>query len=387
MRHQYLARRALEKVNGISGARPVQLYKVLIPVWCVEVRLSVRKPEQYGILDRFIERGIAEAQLDSPDALINFFAVPPSLIYRTIPFLEKIGHLNRDPNGRLRLTALGADSVRDAKRYIMSEEQRKLFFDGYTTSPFPTEYYVGSTGAFLREEECFNKEISCSYKPLYSETIYKHSALEKLMTRTDKADFNIPDGYMSYRALEAQRMWLPTCIIRNDGHPSFYAFSAVSWDHDEHLERLVPHFSLSLEIEETATQERVWQQWLESRGFSNIKLTYLPNGVPRITLPSSAFGVAEKAKFGISKLGSFENSRGLFMQLWCDDVRLRHYAALSQAGNKACRARSLDEIITTLHDIALQFEVPTPTLDDLQEINSKAKKRIESLRSMEVSTL
>jgi len=65
-------------------------------------------------------------------------------------FLESIGYLSRDGGGRLALSEMGLQSVREGKRYTRAlEDRRHLYFDGFTCRPLTRPFYDDRAVTFL----------------------------------------------------------------------------------------------------------------------------------------------------------------------------------------------------------------------------------------------
>ncbi|WP_308299099.1 hypothetical protein [Streptomyces sp. GESEQ-35] len=101
-------------------------------MWRVEVQADATEGEPYELIDRFLERGIAEAGLATADELAAFFALEPALVRQALQFLAAIRHIEEDRHGRLALTELGLRSVRDEIRCTVTQkDRRKLYLRGH----------------------------------------------------------------------------------------------------------------------------------------------------------------------------------------------------------------------------------------------------------------
>src|SRR5689334_7577424 len=96
---------------------PTRLFPLLLPIWRVEVKAKVTEAEPFDLIDRYLERGIAEANLTDAAALAGFFRLDEQLVDRALRFLAGIDHVKIGPGGELSLMELGRRSVRNRTRY------------------------------------------------------------------------------------------------------------------------------------------------------------------------------------------------------------------------------------------------------------------------------
>jgi hypothetical protein len=83
------------------------------------VKATVTDAEDYALIDRYLERGIASAGLNSAAALAGFLGLDEVVVDRALRFLAGIGHV-AFAGDRVTLTELGKPSVRDEKRYLVT---------------------------------------------------------------------------------------------------------------------------------------------------------------------------------------------------------------------------------------------------------------------------
>jgi hypothetical protein len=309
------ARRAIERAVAAPGAQPVRIFGVLVPVWRAEIRAKVQESEPYDVFDQFLTRGIAEAELTNPAALVRFFGVEPSLVERALNFLVSLGHVHRDGN-TLTLTALGQRSARDDRRYILREDHRHLYFDGFATGPLPISHYSGVT--YLSEPK------------------------------------------------STQQEWLPAYLVQDAGPAGLQAFTMAVEDRDKHIESVCAHLRDALREEDNRqAPETAWRAWLDQKGHPNIVPRRLSNGILLAVLPASAF--AGIGTFRLYQLGSFESFQRSFIQLWCTDEALRREAVLDRilTMTGAQRIRTRAELTNQLDRYAKLLEVAMPTTEDV----------------------
>jgi hypothetical protein len=70
------------------------------------VRATVTEGEDYELIDRYLERAIAETRLDTIADLARFLALDEVIVDRAMRFLTAIEHV-RGTGGRFALTELG----------------------------------------------------------------------------------------------------------------------------------------------------------------------------------------------------------------------------------------------------------------------------------------
>jgi len=189
----------------MPGARPVRLFALLFPVWCVEISATVCDAQPYEVLDGYLTRAIAEALIGDADELASFFGIERTLVDRALRFLETIGHLHRAGDA-VTLTDLGAQSVRDGHRYVLKEDRQKLYFDSFTCNPLPKTHYAGVT--YFAEANLTGTDRT-KFHTLVSLEPFRTEALTALLARSDRSDFNIPDGLQDGTARSVHTEWLP----------------------------------------------------------------------------------------------------------------------------------------------------------------------------------
>ncbi len=269
----YPARRAIERAVATPGARPTRLFGILVPVWRIEVSVTVTETEPYEVFDQFVTRGIAEAGLRTPSDLAGFFGIEPSIVDRTLRFLISLGHVEWT-GSNLRLTALGNQSAREGVRRIVREDRRHLYFDGYTSGPLPTGHYTGVT--YLREPSLRGKD-GTGFRPAGLTNPFRDAEIGALLSRPDRRAFNISDGVHAARPIATAQVWLPTYLVEDAGEIRMQAFTMASERRDQHIERVCADLGEALrEEEEREDSVETWQHWLAARGFGDVKLGAWP---------------------------------------------------------------------------------------------------------------
>ena len=336
---RYSEARALEDVTLWQGAVPTRIFAILLPVWRVEIRATVTQGEDYALIDRFLERGIALAGLDTPAALADFLGLDEVVVDRALRFLAAIGHLARQ-DGRLTLTDLGQRSVRHDKRYIVTRmDRRVLYFDAFESRPLTSPYYdaavtllspgqaqaVAAAGAWPR------------FRPLTSTHGFRSEALAELARHPERQRFNLPERVDEPEVLgAAEHVFLPMYLVRaiQPGQrvrllAYTQAGDSADLDVSEMCER-IPEISWLIETEEASAPDfpENAARWLEGLKLGSYRPERMPGGVWRATLPRSAFGPG--AALSLVTVGSFVVRGRDILNVWCEDVGVRRWALLER---------------------------------------------------------
>lgn len=360
----YPARRAIERARTTPDARPVRLFAQLLPVWQAEIRATVRDSEPYEVFDRFLTRGIAEAALTTPQALAEFLGVERSIVDRALTFLTTLRHVQRDGD-TLALTDLGRHSARDGVRYVVKEDRRHLYFDGFTTAPLPASHYAGITyvtGPRWRGPD------GLEFRAIGYHAPFDATQVQALLRRPDRRDLNAPDGLLDANVLSVEQQWLPAYLVQDAGPPGLQVFTMAVEGRDTHLERVCGHLREALR-EEPDRKDPVaaWRSWLTERGHPDIDVQRTAGGALRAVLPAHAF--SGDGAFKLFQLGSFETRQRAFLQLWCADARLRRTAVLDRILTmvRARRIKNHAELAVHLDQHATLLEVGPPATADLRD--------------------
>jgi hypothetical protein len=334
----------------------------LLPVWQAEIRATVSDSEPYEVFDRFLTLGIADAGLTTPQALADFLDVERSIVDRALTFLTTLRHVQRDGD-TLTLTDLGRSSARDGVRYVVKEDRRQLYFNGFTTAPLPASHYAGITylsAPRLRDGMEF-RAVGC-HAP------FDATQVQALLRRPDRRDLNVPNGLSDATVLSVEQRWLPAYLVQDAGPLGLQVFTMAVEGRDTHLERVCAHLREALR-EEPDRKDPVaaWRSWLDDCGHPDIAVQRTARGALRAVLPAHAF-IGDGA-FKLYQLGSFETRQRAFLQLWCADATLRRTAVLDRILTmvRARRIKSHAELAVHLAQQATLLEVSPPTIADLRD--------------------
>lgn len=381
---------ALEDSAFVRGLRPTRFAAVLLPIWSVEIEATILDAADYRLLDRYLERGIAEADLDTEAALADFFGLAPVVVHRALRFLIAIGHVDTGGNqrGRLRLTELGLRSLGDNRRYTVTHgDRRKLYFDAANSFPLTQPYYdskVVTLWAPADAAAVAEGQRGPTFTMLPPLPYFRPEALTELASRTDRDRYNLPARIDNPRQVgPVENVYLPTYVIRGlnaDGHPRHLAYSQVGRNADDDLSGLVersPAIVAMLANEEadgrTGRDRDQIVRWLDRNGLGD-HTPRQADGAWTVTLPARAFG--ESGPLALSKVGSYVLFKGPFVRVWCKDTGVRHRALLERIGSYVgSRSRQRTDRATIddrIAAIARQLDLGRLDIQGVQAMAAKA---------------
>ncbi len=285
--------RALEHAAFALGRTPTRILKVLLPVHRVEVEATVTEARPYALIDRHLERGIAEGRLHSVAELAGFFHLDENLVDRAVRFLVAIGHV-RDTGGTLSLTDLGHRSVRDDVRYeTVQRDRRALYFDGFGCHPLSRRYYGSTRVTFLS-----GTDEHGYFKPVMSTRSFNPGALDALARDPKRDQYNLPGQVENLRMLDAQVVFLPAYIVRtlaaDGGH--YVVYTQIGDEHDEEITGLyghAPEIAALMELEENATEGGLnlprARKTLAGNGLGAYEPVQRADGTWQVVVPPTAF--------------------------------------------------------------------------------------------------
>ncbi|WP_339154791.1 hypothetical protein [Actinomadura luteofluorescens] len=379
--------RALEDAAYARGERPTRIYRLLLPVWRVEIQATVTEAEPYDLIDYYLERGIRDCALDTPAELADFFSLDETLVDRALRVLARIGHVREDGGGRVALTEIGVRSVQDRWRYtVESRDRRELYFDGLGSQPLPRAYYDPSTVTLLAGEDLtdvVNRRTGPAFRPVVSQRMFRDEALVELAARRDRDRFNLPARIDApERVAPPVPVYLPAYLVRTvapGGRPRLLAYTQAGDTADEDVTRMYggPDLAALIENEESAARdgrdETRARDWLRGRGLDAVAPRRQPDGMLRVNLPASAFDGSDPVP--LHKLGSFVVGGTDFFHVWCEDVRVRRRALLYRIESYArpnIRRADLDQRIAK---IGRQVGLGEVDFAELRRMAARARKR------------
>ncbi|MCE6996120.1 hypothetical protein LZG04_15100 [Saccharothrix sp. S26] len=376
----YPEQRALEDATFERDIIPLRIHSLLLPVWKVTVQATVVVAEDYDLIDRYLSRGIAEAGLSTTPELAAFFSLEPALVDRALRALEAVGHLGTT-DGHWRLTEVGLRSVRDGRRYeVTNEDRRELYFDGFASRPLPKVCYDPRKVTLLSPDDV---PPNGWFRELFTRWSFDLAALPALSTNPDRARFNLPERIDNPRPLgPPELVYLPLIVVSGvspAGRARHLAYTQASGEADQDLSALVestPDITASLRNEQHAAEpdreEKQATEWADRLDLTDHRLVRLPSGLLRVVLPAEHFG-ADRA-LPLHQLGSFVVRGSTFFQPWCDDVRLRQRALLSRTRSLLTTRARIDttRIRPRLERVARQLDAGRADLTTLRALAERS---------------
>lgn len=375
--------RVLEDAAVERGLRPTRLHALLLPVWRVEIRATVTEGEDFHLIDRFLERGLAHGGLDTVAALAEFFALEEPLVAQAVRFLSRTGHIE-ERAGRLALTPLGLRSVQDDRRYVVTrEDRRKLYFEALTCTPLARAHYDERTVTML-SGEALQQAMSSQYPRFTRVTItsgFDDRALTRLTGDTgdkERDRLNLPAALDDVQNLGGEELlFLPVYVVRGlraDGRPGLLVYGQTGAEPDRDLTAVcerAEHVVTAIETEEREAERgeagrRAAEQWLEKHGLDDHRPQRRADGTYSVALPASAFG---DDGIQLTKVGSYTVSGSSFFHVWCRSENLRKRALLERLDLRLGAARRLDRASAEAlaARLARQLELDVPDLWQLRK--------------------
>jgi hypothetical protein len=336
--------RVLEDVAYGQQAAPTRIFAILLPVWSVTVKATITDAEPYDLIDRYLERSIAEAALDTSADLARFLGLDEIVADRALRFLAAIGHVAAQ-DGQVTLTELGYRSVRDNVRYVVTRQDRRtLYFDGFGSQPLTRAYYEPRTVTLLTAAKAAAAAAGHGwprFTVLCSTHGFRPEALAELARNPDRDRFNLPERIDAPQGIGAPEcLFLPAYVVRAVQQRNgaavvrLFAYTQASDVTDLDITGLcerTPEVASVLEAEEHSLAPRAYDRikpWLERRSRGAYQLRQLDNGAWQATLPAASFG--RNDALPLSKVGSFVVLNNHILYLWCEDRQVRRQALLER---------------------------------------------------------
>ena len=272
-----------------------------------------------------------------------------------VRFLESIRHLTLDRGGRLALTPIGLQSVRDGKRYTRElEDRRRLYFDGFTCAAADPRVLRrpgrgvpgrGGAGPADRGDGARLRAIPGAggvhaSDPDPADGLWPGGAVSarSTMPAPERDRFNLPEQVISPSLTGTpEQVYLPAYVVRavdQGGVVGYLAYTQASQEAD-------PEWSQVCSVaEEVATlveneyqsgrdegEEDAARRWVEKRFTGRFDIGWR-GGLLVATIPADAFAGGGGDNLQPRLIGSFVRMGGWYFRVWCDDERLRRRALL-----------------------------------------------------------
>ncbi|NYH77221.1 hypothetical protein FHR84_000535 [Actinopolyspora biskrensis] len=338
-------RRALEDAAYRKGLHPTRVFPVLFPVHEVEVRATTRVGRPYGLIDKFLERSIAEGGITTITDLADFLGLDAVLVDRALRVLRRIGHL-RPHDDELVLTPLAHESLSDGTRYeIRREERRKIYFEGFQSQPLHRRHYEDSS-AFLTPVEAETRAKEERFSQLLSTRPFRKDALAALEKHPERGKFNLPLTVENPREIQPEYVFLPLYLVRaiaRGGHLRYLAYDEANvGEFDEGLSELCtqqPEIARALQNETPSVAEQKYsvQKWLDKNAPSGRSPFQHPDGSWQVNFAPEDFEPVGSRS--IRDVGSFVDLRTVVVRMWCQDHDVRRRALLKRVESQLDRFR------------------------------------------------
>jgi predicted transcriptional regulator len=372
--------RALNDAAFRQGFHPIRLSSVLLPVHEVEVRATTRTGRPYGLIDKFIERTIAETRASTVSEIADVLDLQPALVDRAVRVLRRIGHLPAH-SGALELTDLARESLRDEICYEQKrEDRRKIYFDGYRCEPLHRRHY-GKPSSFLNYAEAsalVHQEERLLMLPALHQ--FHREALNNLARRTDRAEFNLPSNVENPQDVRPEFVYLHLYVVRaqaRGGNVRHLAYAPdAGLEYDEHLSELcssTPDITgfLDQSTPPIANQERRIRNWLAKNELTGIDPMRHPDGSWHVDLPPEEF--LPTGSRHESSVGSFLDLWTVAVRVWCEDRDVRQRALLARTRVILRRAGYRPEELPDLvRRLGAQLEFPDLDVHRLRALVAEA---------------
>ena len=393
----YSPYKALDDVLDL-GAIPRRLFRVLYPVWRVQVEGRQRIATDFEELEWFIERGLHEVGLDSVEDLARFLGLEARFVRKLVDFLKGIGHIRGDED-HLALTELGLTSVQTRIRYQDLETSAVLYFDGLGSRPLTREHYAVPVYADPPKGTRFRAFYTFYHR-------WDERALKQLMARPDRHHYNLPDEITEITPLDREPAYLPAYIVeRWSGKPVnlplFLVFSRVRSRRDAVLEEAVNVETLALVPLREANRhdlERAVENALSRRGLDRDDWYLRSDGPwgPQVTVDARVFKQSRRRTRGddedswdltVRDVGRYFLAYDWCVWLACDDAEVRQQAAVErllewlQHVTATPTAEDLRQRLAVMHERLRIQPISTDTLMDAAEQRglARALERLDAL--------
>jgi hypothetical protein len=376
--------RVLEDAAVERALAPTRLHALLLPVWRVEIRATITEGEDFHLIDRHLERGLAYGGLETVAELARFFALEEPLVAQAVRFLTRTGHIEEHA-GRLALTPLGLRSVQDDRRYVITrEDRRKLYFEALSCTPLSRAHYDERKVTPLAGEDLqqvLNSKDFPRFTMVYATTGFDHGALTRLATKAGREErdrLNLPAALDQVESLGSEEcVFLPVHVVRGlreDGQPGLLVYSQLGSEPDRDLTTAVERADHVLavigseerEAEHRAAGLRAAENWLEQKGLDDHRPQRRPDGTYSVALPASAYG---PDRVPLTRVGSYTVRGSSFFHLWCRDETVRKYALLARLDLRLGARSRLTRSGAEAHvdRLARQLDLPAPDLRRLRK--------------------
>jgi hypothetical protein len=380
----YPEQRVLEDVTQVQGFVPTRIFAIMLPVWQVEVRATTTTGRPYELIDRYLERAIAEAQVSTVVELSRFLSLDQPLVDRAIRVLVAIGHVTFRGD-TIELTDLGRQSLRDGVCYLMTvQDRRKMYFDAYRSLPLSRKYYDPGVVTLLPPEDVHSAAGNGgpSFYMLHSTYGFRKEALAELAGNPKRDHYNLPARIQYPESLGEELVYLPMYVVRAmdaGGRLTYLAYTQAADTADLDLTELLrdsPEITAPLEAEFRAVdpdhQQNRIKRWLGRHNMTRCQAVQTAHGTWRVVLPETAFVPA--GTVGLSTVGSYVVLDQDLLHVSCDTRSVRERALLERvdAYSTARRTNKSQNVRAHVARVAAQLGLSSVGLPELQRMAAAA---------------
>ncbi len=317
---------ALDLLDEAGTEQPLYLWRLLYPVWIVEVpgtRIVRRDlaPFEAAIL-HLVREGGAQTATD----LAAMLGIDADLLDRVLTVQQRVGHLGRDSAGRLTLGRLGANSLRDGVSYRREEGANgTMIFDAFSHTPLPDMY---GPEMLLTADQLDQPAATRFLIPLCARPWDSAALRPVVTTRT------LPE-------VTPRAAFLPLYLVETTRPGSRVACTATPDRLDTTLSASIAGalkqdaFLAAALTYDVAVARATASAWLTQRGLLTASVTRTADGEWRAEL-SPDLVKRGHGGMSIARLGTYELIQDpaggvVCLRMWCADRALRRAAAEEQS--------------------------------------------------------
>ncbi len=323
---------ALDRLDEAGNGQPLYLWRLLYPVWIVEIPGTRIVRRDLAPFEATILHAVREGGAQTTADLAAMLGIDADLLDRVLLVQQRIGHLGRDSAGRLTMGRLGANSLRDGVSYRREEGANgTMIFDAFTQTPLPDMY---GPEMLITTDQLDQPAAARFLIPLCARH-WDNAALRPVITSR-----TLPE-------VTPRAAYLPLYLVETTGPKNSVACTATPDRIDTTLSTIIATakkqdaFLAAALTYDIAVARATASAWLTQRGLLTASVTRTAGGEWRAELPPD---LLKRGQGGMSlaRLGTYELIQDpaggvVCLRIWCADRTMRHAAAEAQV--KAQQAR------------------------------------------------
>lgn len=382
----YSYQRAIDEVLNL-GAIPYRLFRILYPVWQVQIEGRQRIARNYEEVEYFIERGIHEVGLRTVAELSAFYGLETDYIQKLVDFLHAIGHI-QERQGSLHLTKLGMDSVAEETFFEEHETSAILYFDGLGSRLLSRAHYNIPMYPNPPDDQYFY----CL--DLFAAT-WDNTELEFILSlpEPDRKQYDLPDTITQIEQIGQEPVYMPIYIVHcrsnNDVDlPTYLVFSRIRGRRDEIIEKVIngDNRIMKIPLHEPGQEDMTTavRRRMESFGLTKPQWDLngdSPHGMQVIVSPSALVqpsdddASSEGTQLTVGNVGEYLLAYEWCVWLTCADPEIRHQAVIEQILRWLQFARATPNAAEYLKQINSLCQRLETTLVSQEALMEQAKTR------------